>query len=191
MNTMAGRAEEACADAGTVGCREHPASGRKSSKAASIYMRDSRERIVSPRAKSIPEPHKARAFGYHHIEKNCETDDRAEGKLLSGKPNSSIPAPYARGGLARLLPSGGRYKADRSERASDARIPVLPPNCGLHPYENRQSCAESRPIGISVASYLHSTRIPFALCFVSAPATATPSARREMLHSLCNANKSQ
>src|SRR6266436_1728776 len=156
-----------------------------------IHARFTRTHCVSFGQKSIPEPHKARAFGYHHIEKNYETDDRAEGKLLSGKPNSSIPAPYARGGLARLLPSGGRYKADRSERASDARIPVLPPNCGLHPYENRQSCAESRPFGISVASYLHSTRIPFALCFVSAPATATPSARREMLHSLCNANKSQ
>src|SRR5260370_20525639 len=51
MNTMAGRAEDACADAGAAGCREHPASGRKSSKAASLYMRDLRERIVSPSGK--------------------------------------------------------------------------------------------------------------------------------------------
>src|SRR6266446_10823174 len=163
---------------------------KKQQSGQSIHARSTRTHCVSFGQKSIPEAHKA-SLRYHDIGESDEKTDRAEGKLLSGRLNSLIPVPYARGGLARLLPSDGRYKADHSERASDARIPVPPPNCGLHPYETRQSCAEYRPIGISLVSYLHSTRVPLPCVFVSASATATPAARREMLHSLCNTNKSQ
>jgi len=67
MNTMAGRAEEACADAGAAGCREHPASGRKSNKAASLFMRDLRERIASPSDKKYTRTAQGKRLRYHHI----------------------------------------------------------------------------------------------------------------------------
>jgi hypothetical protein len=67
MNTIEGRAEDACADAGAAGCREHPASGRKSNKAASLYMRDSRERIVSPSGKKYTRTAQGTRLRYHDI----------------------------------------------------------------------------------------------------------------------------
>src|ERR1700738_3268030 len=56
MNTITGRAEEACADAGSPACREHAASGKTNSKATSLYKRDLRERIVPPSGKNYTQP---------------------------------------------------------------------------------------------------------------------------------------
>src|SRR5260370_1356953 len=121
-----------------------------------------------------------------HRRKARKQRNRAEGKLLSGKPNSSIPGPYAGAGLVPLLPSDGRCTADHSEHASDARTPVPPPSCGIHPYETEQSCAESRKIGISLVSFLHSTRIPQPAFKFLAAAPATTATRSATLHLLCD-----
>jgi hypothetical protein len=50
MNTITGRAEEACADAGAPACREHAASG-KTNNTTNPQKRDLRERIVPPSGK--------------------------------------------------------------------------------------------------------------------------------------------
>jgi hypothetical protein len=56
MNTIAGRAENACADAGEAGCREHAPrqSAPAITKAANPYVFEMRGRIVPP-AKVYPE----------------------------------------------------------------------------------------------------------------------------------------
>jgi hypothetical protein len=84
MNTIEGRAEDTCAEPGAAGCREHPASDRRSRKLATRYLSDLRERIRPPSAKKYTRTHKACALAITTSEKSYEINDRAEGKLLAG-----------------------------------------------------------------------------------------------------------
>src|SRR4029077_11646465 len=93
MNTIAGRAEEACA--GAAGWREHPASGKRRSKAAALYMRDLRKRIVSPSAKKYTRTAQGmRLRQSRHRRYAGKINDCAGEKLLSGpasRTNQFLP----------------------------------------------------------------------------------------------------
>jgi len=67
MNAIEGRGEEAVGEAGTAGCREHPASGRTSRKVASPYLSDLRKRSMPPSGKKYTRTVQGMRLPYHNI----------------------------------------------------------------------------------------------------------------------------